>query len=278
MKSKILNINKEEYATILGVIFLKKRALLFLLVLTLITVGVTGCMDEKNNTSDDNVKADIIDALQLQYGKKFKIIETKEGGVTIGGKIVPEGNLIECLDDGTKFKCVLHDDGEVDNYYVNMKLGNDYYNDFLKKQLDEVYGAGNYVCQVLLFPDYEPYSGEELEKYRYEKDSTKQVGVFLGVNITDFDLEKESKKVANIYNSIENFDMKDMQIGFFTKIPSDVENFLVYETTGANNTFDIFYLDYLEGLTIISSSIDGKVLSAQQIEEMHLSKAKLEEE
>ena len=247
-----------------------KRALLFLLVLTFITVvAVTGCMDEKRkNTSEDNVKADIIDDLQLQYGKKFKIIETKEGGVTIGGKIVPEGNLIECLDDGTKFKYVLHDDGEVDNYFVNMKLGNDYYNDFLKKQLDEVYGAENYVCQVMLFPEREPYSGEELDKYQYTRDSNKQIVMYLGVIGIDFDLEVESTKVAEIYNSIEKVESKRLQVGFLPNKPNDINYFLSYEIVGVHNSFTSFYRDSLNALTILSSRKDGMILKANDIQRL----------
>ena len=111
--------------------------------------------------------------------------------MTIGGKIVPEGNLIECLDDGTKFKYVLHDDGEVDNFYVPMRLGNDYYKNFLKKKLDELYGKGNYVCQVTLYPENEPFTGEELEKYKYLNDENKQVMVYIGLKIEDFVLETE---------------------------------------------------------------------------------------
>ncbi len=261
-------------------IFLGKRALLFLLVLTFITVvAVTGCMDEKRkNTSEDNVKADIIDDLQLQYGKKFKIIETKEGGVTIGGKIVPDGNLIECLDDGTKFKYVLHDDGEVDNYYVPMRLGNDYYKNFLKKKLDELYGKGNYVCQVTLYPENEPFTGEELEKYKYQNDENKQVMVYIGLKTEDFILETESFKAAEVYNDISKIDSKRLQIGYFTEIPADIKNFFAYEINGVKNTFDSFYLDSLTGETLISSNFDGFNLSPREIEKLFLSKEKLNEE
>jgi hypothetical protein len=65
--------------------FFGKKSPAFFLFLALITVGLIGCKDEKMTTSKESVKADIIDELQLQYGKKFKIIETKEGGGTIGG-------------------------------------------------------------------------------------------------------------------------------------------------------------------------------------------------
>jgi hypothetical protein len=264
------------------VIFLK-RILAILLIFILVSIGVTGCMEDKEiNTKEenpkDNTQSEIIADLQDQYGKKFKIVKVFEGGVTVGGKKVPTGYLIECLDDGTKFKYFLHDDGEIDNYYVNMKLGNDYYEDVLKEKFDKIYGENKYVCQILLYPANEPTTGEDLGKYSYKKDPTKQVSIFLGVEIENFNLEQESEKISNLYNGLEGFDMKKMQIGFFTKIPDDIEQFLVFETTGAKNTFDLFYLDALYGVTFLSSSFNGENLSPEDVEKLHLTKAELEEE
>jgi hypothetical protein len=263
------------------VIFLK-RILAILLIFILVSIGVTGCMEDKEiNTKEenpkDNTQSEIIADLQDQYGKKFKIVKVFEGGVTVGGKKVPTGYLIECLDDGTQFKYVLHDDGEVDNFYVYMRLGNDYYNEVLKEKLDKLYGEGNYVCQVLLAPDNKPCTGEEIDQYKHEEDSSKQITIYLGVKTENFLLDKESEKIAKIYNGLENFEMKNMQVGFFKAIPSDIEQFLSYETTGAKNTFASFYLDSLIGETNIMSSFDGMVLSPKDIEKLHLTKSKLEE-
>jgi hypothetical protein len=225
-------------------------------------------INTKEENPKDNTQSEIIADLQDQYGKKFKIVEVFEGGVTVGGKKIPTGYLIECLDDGTKFKYVLHDDGEVDNYYVFMKLGNDYFNNVLKEKLDKIYGEGNYACQVMLSTKEELYSGEDLKKYKYEQDENKQVVVYLGVVTEDFNIEEESAKAAEIYNSIEKVESKRMQIGYLPEIPKDIGIFFNYEIAGVKNSFRSFYADQLKGLTTVSSRKDGMKLKASDIQQL----------
>lgn len=261
-----------------------KKILGKLLLFILVSIGVTGCMgvEEKQPTANeektkDSIQSQIIADLEAQYDMEFKIAKVFEGGITVGGRKVPTKYLIECVDDGTMFKYVLHDDGEIDNYYSFMRLGNDYYKEVLQEKLDSIYGKDNYVCQVLFSSDHEPLSVKEFEEYNFKADSSRQIKIYLGIKTENFQLDKESEKIAEIYNGLENFESKRMDIGFFENIPNDIEQFLSYETTGVNNTFSSFYLDCLFGETNIMSGFDGMVLSPKEVEKFYLTKERLEE-
>ncbi|MCY9692052.1 hypothetical protein [Paenibacillus alginolyticus] len=220
------------------------------------------------NQSVKKSPQDNIAELEKKYKRKFELVSTEEGGVTFAGRQVTNSHLMKSVVDGTLFRYVVQPDGEIDDYYLPMKFGNEYFNNELKSKLDSLYGTGNYVCQVILNSGDRVDVPEGIDGYRYKNDNEKKIKIFIGVRTDRLDKKAESAKILDIYNNINNTKSKSVRVGYLKTMPQDLTHFLVYETTGLHDAFSSFYSQHMNGELIIFSDLDGEILKLDDIESL----------
>ena len=251
-----------------------KKIILFVLLIIFSVGGVAGCMTKDDDKRPDTVnrEEEILTNLQEKYDSEFEVIGVEEEGVTVAGRSVPNSYFLKSKKDGTMFRYIEHSDGEVDDYYLPMKQGNDYYQKELKGIADEIYGEGNYTGQAILFPD------SELDGNENDGKTNMRIKLFLSVKtFGELDRDLEAEKAANLFNRIHDVSSKNLQIGyFFDQIPGNIDSFLSYETTGVNDTFSSFYGDQMSGQLILFSTIHG--MDVEQSDIKNLFKTDLEGE
>jgi hypothetical protein len=206
--------------------------------------------------------------LEEAYGEEFEVVDLEEEGRTVGGKWVSNAYHMRAMEDGTEFRYVVQPDGEIDDYYPPMKLGNQFYEDKIKQTLEAWYGEGNVIGQVIVSPGKEIQSEQALSTYLPEEDSQKSIDVFLAIKTDSLDKSKEAERLASLYNGLEGYTLKGLEVGFFSEFPSTIHQFLVYETTGLQDSFQSFYESELLGLVSLFSTFDGNQLTPEEMAAM----------
>lgn len=229
--------------------------------------GLMGCMDNRqtgNPPASPDQEA-VAAKLEETYKTKFEVVGVKKGGVTTAGRFVPDRFHV-LAEDGTYFSYTEQADGEIDDFYPDMKFGNDYFRNELQAELDAIYGKNKIRGQA--FISLAPTSDQRtlLHTYDYKQDSEKVVSVYLAVMVDDFEPEAEAKKALQLYNAITQTSAKDVQIGYFAAFPDDLDSFLRFETTGKDNTFEVFFAAQMKADLLINSRSDGDTLTPAQIE------------
>ena len=240
------------------------RGWIGLVVISLFLLGSTGCMVRSYEPANaEKMLAD----LEEQYGQRFELVEIEKGGVTVAGRLVPDSLFVKA-EDGTYFAYAEHSKDDIRDLYWNMKYGNDYYRNELKSKLDALYGEENYRCQVILFNLVRNSGENKAEKYKdydYTKDAEVNVYLYLVVRTSVFDLESESMKAADIYNSISNVSDKGLVVGYFSEFPSDIHKFLAYESVGLSDLFSLFYADQMHAELRMTNIRSGLTTSQEEV-------------
>lgn len=237
-----------------------RTRLLYILV-TLILLGGTGCMSnsEGNTIHSNEAQTEVIKQLKKTYDEEFRIVEVEEGGVTVAGRAIPNQYLVESVENGTKFRYVIQNDGEIDDYYLPMKYGNKLYDDILSNKIKEIYGDREVKCQLLF------YTNDNEDAFAPNDIEGKPLKIYLALEASHLDKDMESKLATELYNSILGSSNKILEIAFFRSFPSDINNFLDFEITGVNNSFSSLYEDQMSGRLLLFSNTDGDTVELNSV-------------
>lgn len=243
---------------------IKKLLLGGLLLLTLL--GGTGC--KMTQSVDDKLKQDpfsltpeeVAELAGRDWEGTFEVIETELGGSRPSGRENMNRYLLEEKNTHTLFALGIKEEGDFYTTFPKMRLGNLYFESILSTKLENIMPGSDYKSQIIYYArDSKLRDAGNLDHYDFKNNREDGISVYIAIKSSAIDQEKEAVKLSQLYNSLDGFEFKDVSVGYFREYPEGIDKFLVFDTTGLDNSFSVFDQALIQKIDLSSSVLDETI-------------------